>query len=140
MYYARGFITVKIMKKAGVIYLVDDDPSARKGLTRLLLAGGYEVNSYASSDELLKSPITDKDACLILDAQMPGLSGLELLTEIAAKGHNLPVIFVTAENSEETRKKALAIKAAGFFRKPVDGPALLDAVSWALEMRRKDGF
>ena len=120
------------MKKIGVIYLVDDDPSARKGLTRLLLAGGYEVNAYASSDELLKFPITDKNACLILDARMPGMSGFDLLAELATRGVNLPVIFVTADVNEETRKKARASKAIGFFRKPVDGPALLDAVAWAL--------
>ena len=120
------------MKKIGVIYLVDDDQSARKGLTRLLLAGGYEVNAYASSDELLKFPITDKNACLILDARMPGMSGFDLLAELAAKGVNLPVIFVTADVNEETRKKARASEAIGFFRKPVDGPALLDAVAWAL--------
>jgi len=68
------------------IYLVDDDASALKGLTRLLLVGGYEVNKYASSDELLNSPITDKNACLILDARMPGLSGVELQAELSEKG------------------------------------------------------
>ncbi|UCC99785.1 MAG: response regulator, partial [Phycisphaerales bacterium] len=108
----------------GTIYLVDDDASALKGLTRLLHTAGYEVHAYASSDGLLKSPITDKNACLILDARMPGLSGVELLTELAAKGVKLPVIFVTAADDEQTRKKARAFGAAGFFRKPVDGPAL----------------
>jgi FixJ family two-component response regulator len=121
------------MNKKGTIFLVDDDSSALKGLTRLLLAAGYEVNAYASSDDLLKSSITDKNACLILDAQMPGLSGVELQAELAKKGVNLPVIFVTADDDEETRQKARALKAAGFFLKPVDGPALLDAVAWALE-------
>ena len=121
------------MNAKGTIYLVDDDASALKGLTRLLLVGGYEVHAYASSDELLKSPITDKNACLILDARMPGLSGVELQAELAEKGVKLPVIFVTADDKEETRKKARVLKAAGFFRKPVDGHALLDAIAWALE-------
>jgi FixJ family two-component response regulator len=121
------------MDKKGAIYLVDDDASALKGLTRLLLAAGYEVNAYASSDELLKNPITDKNACLILDARMPGLSGMGLRAELGKKGLKLPVIFVTADDDEEIRKKALAFKAVGFFRKPVDGPALLDAIAWALE-------
>jgi len=126
------------MDMKGSIYLVDDDVSARKGLTRLLLTAGYEVNAYASSDELLKSPINNKDACLILDARMPGLSGVALQAELAANGLKLPVIFVTADDDEQTRKKARALKAAGFFRKPVDGFALLDAVAWALEMQRQD--
>ncbi|MDB4444513.1 DNA-binding response regulator, partial [bacterium] len=62
------------MSQKAAIYLVDDDSSALRGLTRLLLAAGYEVNAYASADELLNGPITDKNACLILDARMPGLS------------------------------------------------------------------
>jgi FixJ family two-component response regulator len=121
------------MNVKGTIYLVDDDASVLKGLTRLLLAAGYEVHAYASSVELLKSPVVDKTACLILDARMPGLSGVALQAELATKGLKLPVIFVTSDDDEQTRKKARAFKAAGFFRKPVDGPALLDAIAWALE-------
>jgi len=103
-----------------------------------LLVAGYEVNAYLSSDELLKSPIADKKACFILDARMPGLSGVDLQAELEKKGINIPVIFVTADDDEETRKKARAFKAAGFFRKPVDGPALLDAIVWALETHGQD--
>ena len=126
------------MDKKGAIYLIDDDASALKGLTRLLLAAGYEVNAYASSDGLLKGLVTDKNACLILDARMPGLSGGDLQAELVKKGVHLPVIFVTADDDEETRKKARELKAAGFFRKPVDGPALLDAIAWALETQGRD--
>ncbi len=123
------------MDMKGTIYLVDDDVSVRRGLKRLLLAAGYEVNAYALPDELLNSPISDKDACLILDARMPGLSGDALQAELAANGLKLPVIFVTADDDEQTRMKARALKAVGFFRKPVDGSALLDAVAWALEIQ-----
>ena len=121
------------MDKKGNIYIVDDDASARRGLKRLLLAAGYEVNAYASSDELLSNPISNKNACAILDAQMPGLSGDELHAKLSANDLNLPVIFVTADSSDQTRKKALALNAAGFFTKPVDGSALLDAIAWAIE-------
>ena len=126
------------MNIKATIYLVDDDVSARRGLTRLLLTAGYQVHAYASSDELLKSPISDKNACLILDARIPGLSGDALQAELAAIGLKLPVIFVTADDDKQTRIKARALEAAGLFRKPVDGPALLDAVAWALEMHRGD--
>jgi FixJ family two-component response regulator len=126
------------MNIEATIYLVDDDASALKGLTRLLIAAGYEVQAYASSDELFKNPIRADNACLILDARMPGLSGVELRIELAAKGVKLPVIFLTADDDEQTRKKAKVLNAAGFFRKPVDGPALMDAVAWALEMQRRD--
>ena len=126
------------MNTNATIYLVDDDASARRGLKRLLLAAGFEVHAYASSDKLLKSPISDKNACLILDARIPGLSGVELQAEIATRAVKLPVIFVTADDDEQTRKKARACKAAGFFRKPIDGPALLDAIAWALETQGRD--
>ncbi len=126
------------MNKKATIYLVDDDVSARRGLTRLLLTAGYQVHAYASSDELLKYPVGDKNACLILDARMPGLSGVDLHDELLKKGVMLPVIFVTADDNEQTRMEARALKAAGFFRKPVDGSALLDAVAWTLEMGRRD--
>jgi FixJ family two-component response regulator len=125
------------MSLRGTIYLVDDDPFALKGLARLLRAGGYEVNAYASPGELLQIPITDENACLVLDARMPGLSGFELQAALEEKGVTLPVIFVTAEDDDAVRINALKINAAGFFRKPVDGPALLDAISWALDKRRK---
>ena len=126
------------MNIKATIYLVDDDVSARRGLTRLLLTAGYQVHAYASSAELLKSPISDKNACLILDARIPGLSGDALQAELAANGLKLPVIFVTADDDKQSRMKARALEAAGFFRKPVDGSALLDAVAWALEMHRRD--
>ena len=121
------------MNVKGTIYLVDDDVSARKGLTRLLLAAGYEVHAYASSVELLKSPVGVKNAALVLDARMPGLSGVDLQAELVKKGIKLPVIFVTADDNKQLRKQARKVKALGFFRKPVDGPALLDAIAWARE-------
>jgi FixJ family two-component response regulator len=121
------------MHKKNTIYLVDSDSSALRGLTRLLLAGGYEVSAYTSSDEFLKSPIADNIACLILDARVLSLSGSELRAELSKKTLKLPVIFVSADDDEKTRKKALSFNAAGYFRKPIDGPALLDAIAWALE-------
>jgi FixJ family two-component response regulator len=63
---------------------------------------------------------------------MPGLSGEELQAKFQTRGVDLPIIVVTADDDAETRRKALRMKAAGFFRKPVDGTALLDAIRWAL--------
>ncbi len=68
----------------------------------------------------------------MLDARMPGVSGVELSNELKARGIHLPLIFVTADDDPETKQRALDMGAAGFFRKPVDGTALLDAIDWAL--------
>jgi len=122
---------------------VDDDPSARKGLARLLRTAGHEVHDFASAEEFLgildPECALDPDtfACLILDARMPGLSGQELLTELKKRGVRLPVIMVTAEDDLLTRKTAQAMNAAAFFRKPVDGTALLDAIDWAMRSERR---
>lgn len=114
------------------VYVIDDDPSARNGLSRLLRVAGYDVHTYSSANEFLAAPEVESTGCIILDARMPGLSGIELRDELCERGSTLPFIFVTADDDPEVRKKAMAMNAAGFFRKPVDGVALLDAVKWTL--------
>jgi FixJ family two-component response regulator len=114
------------------VFVVDDDPSARRGLARLLRTAGHDVRDYASGDEFLVALDAETCGCLVLDARMPGLSGEELHGEIKARGLHLPIIVVTADDDPETRNKAQKMGATGFFRKPVDGTALLDAIAWAL--------
>ena len=128
------------MNSRRIIYLVDDDPSARKGLKRLLDAGGYNVEAFSSFDKFLQIQATDSDACLIMDTRVSDLSGTELHNTLAKKHRHLPVIFLSAHHDKESRDKARAAKAAGFFRKPIDGPALLDAITWALETHDQESF
>ena len=124
------------MTKAQCVFLVDDDRSARSGLARLLRAAGYPVREFASANEFIDALEPDVSGCvLVLDARMPGLSGEELQAELEARGVDLPTLVVTADDDPETRRKAQKMKAAGFFRKPVDGTALLDAIDWALRSR-----
>ena len=121
------------MNRGETVYLVDDDASVRKGVGRLLRAAGYDVHVFGSAEEFLSAPRAKSGACVILDARMPGLSGTRLQDKIRARGMSLPVIFVTAEDSVETRECARTFGAAAFFNKPVDGPALVDAIEWALD-------
>ena len=114
------------------VFAVDDDPSARRGLARLLRTAGHEVREHCSAKEFLDALGSETCECLVLDARMPGLSGEDLQAELRARGVHLPIIVVTADDDPETRKKAQKMGAAGFFRKPVDGAALLDAIAWAL--------
>ena len=120
------------MNRRETVYLVDDDPSVRKGVGRLLRAAGYDVHVFGSAEEFLSAPRAESDACAILDARMPGLSGTCLQDKIREKGMSLHVIFLTAEDSVETRTSARAFGAAAFFNKPVDGQALINAIEWAL--------
>ena len=80
----------------------------------------------------MRSDFTDQNACVVSDVRLPGKSGLELPVLLGRSGHHLPVIFVTAHDSAETRDLAQRLGAASYFRKPVDDQALLDAISWAV--------
>ena len=114
------------------VSVVDDDPSARRGLARLLRTAGHGVREHASAIEFLDDLGSEACDCLVLDARMPGLSGEELQAELKARNVHLPIIVVTADDDPETRNKAQKMGAAAFFRKPVDGTALLDAIAWAV--------
>jgi FixJ family two-component response regulator len=118
------------------VFVVDDDLSARRGLARLLRAAGHDTLDFASAGEFLDAFDPETSGCLVLDARMPGMSGEELQAELVARGARLSIIMITGDDDPETRRKALAMQAAGFFRKPVDGTALLDAIAWSM---RSDG-
>ena len=121
------------MTNDNCIFLVDDDSSARKGLARLLRAAGYDVRDFASAKDFLEALISDTSGCIGLDARRTGISNEELMVELKARNIHLPIIVVTGDDDSETRRKAQKMTVAGFFRKPVDGPALLDAINWALQ-------
>ena len=120
------------MPNVTCIFVVDDDESARNGLARLLRTAGHEVRTFSSSNEFLDALEPEVIGCLLLDARMPGLSGPELKAELESRGIHLPTIVVTADDSPEARQIAQNMQATGFFRKPVDGQALLDAIEWAV--------
>ena len=114
------------------MFVIDDDQSARSGIARLLSAAGHAVREFASAEEFLEHPKDEIAGCILLDIRMPGLSGSELMTELKLRCIDLPIIVITGDDDSETRTKADKMKAIGFFRKPVDGNALLDAIDWAL--------
>jgi len=107
------------MKKASYVFVVDDDLSARRGIARLLRTAGHDVRDYASANEFLDAFSSEECECLVLDARMPGLSGEELQAELKARGLDLKIIIVTADDDLETKRKAQEMNVAGFFRKPL---------------------
>jgi FixJ family two-component response regulator len=115
-----------------VISVVDDDASVRAATDNLLSSHGYLVHTFASAEEFLESTQLHDSACVIADVQMPGMSGLDLLTHIRAKRYNVPFIFITAFPEESVRAQALKAGAIGFLAKPYAAPALIDCVETAL--------
>jgi len=120
------------------VFLVDDDPSVRRGLERLVRSAGYAVEAFASADEFLARLPLQGVGCAILDVQMPGLSGPQLHERLVELGVGIPILFLTAHGDVPTSVSAIKRGALDFLMKPVDGDVLLEAVSQALQRHASD--
>jgi FixJ family two-component response regulator len=115
---------------ATVIYIVDDDASVRKGLSRLMRAAGFEPKVFETPEAFMREVGENSCGCVLLDITMPRITGLQVQACLKQKGIDLPVIAVSARDDEETRRIARAQGAQFFLRKPMDDQALLDAIAW----------
>ena len=121
------------------VFLVDDDASVRKALTRLIKSAGHQVQSFASAQEFIESkPETTGVACLVLDVRMPGLSGLDLQRELLAANAILPIIFITGHGDVPTSVRAMKAGAVDFLQKPVKDKDLLTAIEQSLARAARD--
>ena len=125
---------IQMVKSARVVFLVDDDSSVRRALTRLIKSAGYDVQAFASARDFLESrrATDERLASLILDVRMPGLSGLDLQHELQATNTSLPIIFVTGHGDIPMSVKAMKDGAVDFLPKPVKDTVLLNAIEQAL--------
>ena len=114
------------------VFIIDDDPSARRGLSRLVRATGMNVESFASAKEFLESEIYDGPGCIILDVRMPEMTGPELQTELGKAEYSMPIIFLSAHADVETTAEAMKKGAVDFLTKPVDRDDLLGAIHTSL--------
>ncbi len=115
-----------------VVCIVDDDASLRRSLRNLLMSVGFRVETFQSAELFLESAHRENPGCVVLDLRMPGMSGLDLLRQLAASGSRIPVIILTAHGDDETRRRSLQAGAVAFLEKPFQSAALLDAVRTAL--------
>ena len=119
-----------------IISIVDDDISIRKSLDRLIRSAGLKVLVFASAEEFLNSAQPLKADCLILDIQLPGMSGIELLHYLKTQKYKVPIIFITAHGSDEqARSEAASDWTVAYLIKPFSGEELLDAVNAALKWK-----
>jgi FixJ family two-component response regulator len=115
-----------------LVFVVDDNLSIRKSLTRLLGSAGYLVEAFASAREFLARPPYPGPCCLVLDVRMPGLTGIQLQEMLAATGRRLSIVFVTGHADVPTSVKAMKAGAVDLLTKPVDVEDLIPAIQRAV--------
>ena len=111
-----------------LVYVVDDDPSAREGVAGLIRSAGLKTRTFASAQEFLAIPRPDVPSCLVLDVSLPGLSGLDLQQELAKSGDQIPIIFLTGHGDIPMSVRAVKAGAVDFLTKPFDDEDLLNAI------------
>ena len=117
---------------APMIFVVDDDPSVRTSLGRLLEAAGYAVETFASAREFLARAPHAGPCCLVLDVRMPGLTGLELQEALAATGRQMSIVFISGHSDVPMSVRAMKAGAIDFLAKPFDVEELLSAIQRAV--------
>jgi FixJ family two-component response regulator len=118
--------------KVPLISVVDDDPAVIEAMVNLIQSVGYKGKGFHSAEDFLKSRHLLQTSCLILDVRMPSMGGFELQRQLATGNHRIPIIFITAYDSDDVRIKALQAGAAGLLCKPFGQESLFQAVRSAM--------
>ena len=116
----------------GTVFIVDDDLSMRRALARLCQSVGLKVKVFESAREFLESGASDSPACLVLDVRMPGLSGLDLQSELATRNIQTPIVFISGHADIPTSVRAIKAGAVDFLTKPFKDKNLISIIREAL--------
>src|SRR5579871_4860435 len=111
-----------------LVYVVDDDLSAREGVARLIRSSGVMTKTFSSSEEFLAGPRPKMPSCLVLDVNLPGLNGLDLQQQLSDSGIRIPIIFLTGFSSVPMAVRAVKAGATTFLTKPFDDEELLETI------------
>src|SRR5262245_36839744 len=121
-----------------IISVVDDDASTRRSTTLLIESLGFHAVGFESADSFLKSTQLQATSCLVIDVRMPGMDGLQLQSYLAAAGHKIPIIFITAYDDTESRRQAMQAGAIAFLAKPFSADVLLQTLRAALSVQQSE--
>jgi FixJ family two-component response regulator len=124
----RSALPLELKERKKLISIVDDDESVRRTTTLLVQSFGFQAAAYESAESLMRSGQLQETSCLIVDLQMPGMNGLQLQRHLAASGYNIPIIFITAYDSKESRQLAMQAGAVAFLSKPFNDELLLETL------------
>jgi FixJ family two-component response regulator len=119
------------------VFVIDDDESVRRSLSRLLKTAGWRVETFATAGAFLESTPPNRPGCLVLDLQLPGVSGLELQATLMRAGRDIPIVFITGHGDVPSSVRAMKGGAVDFLQKPFDAQELLDCVGRALGRNRE---
>ena len=120
------------------VIVIDDDPSVRKGLVRLLSNAGYTVSQFTSLNDFMDVIKPGLSGCILLDSTTLELSKKDLKAEFKKHGVCLPFFIISADDDSKIKQRAHKMNAAGFFRKPIDGVALVDSIDWAIQSGKRN--
>ena len=123
---------------ANLISVVDDDESVRRTTVLLIESFGFPAAAFESAETFLNSGHLHDTSCLIVDVQMPGMDGLQLQSHLAAAGCGIPIIFITAYESKDSRQRAMQAGAAAFLGKPFSDEQLLQIIRSALRFSQQN--
>jgi FixJ family two-component response regulator len=115
-----------------LVIVIDDDPSILRALRRLVSGAGFDVQTFERPSTLLKSALPNAQACLVVDIDLPEMNGVELCRMLAASGCTLPVILITAQTDEETRRLADEVHPVALLIKPFGRSLLINSIRSAL--------
>lgn len=121
---------------AAIVFVVDDDPSVRRAIERLIGSVGLQVGLFGSARDFLLSKRPDAPSCLVLDIRLPGISGLDFQRELVEANVHIPIIFITAHGDIPMTVRAMKAGAVEFLTKPFRDQDLLDAIHVALDRDR----
>ncbi len=127
----------EVTKGGGTVFVIDDEPSVRKALARLLCSAGYRVEAFASAREFLGRPRYDGPGCLVLDVHMPGQSGLELQEAMVTADNPLPIVFISGKSNIPESVRGMKAGAVDFLQKPFRDTDLLAAIDRSLAKDRE---
>jgi FixJ family two-component response regulator len=119
-----------------VVFVIDDDPSVRGAIERLVKAVGFRVATFESGQEFLESKLPEVPSCVVLDVRLPGFSGLDLQRQMTESGIRVPIIFITGHGDIPMSVQAMKAGAVEFLTKPFRDQDLLDAIGQAIERDR----
>jgi len=120
-----------------VIFIVDDDSLIRDSLEQLVKSVGFKAETFSSAQAFLNTKLSDKPGCLILDIRMPGLSGLDLQSELVKRRIPIPIIFITGHGTVPMSVRAMKAGAVDFLQKPFEDQELLDLIHHSIEQNRQ---